>query len=147
MKADVTSLEYTMHMIFRLPFPPSVNTYWRNYRGRMVLSARGRDYKKKVYEDLSGERTFLKTPLAGRLRVVVDIYVPDKRRRDIDNCAKALLDAIGDAEIYEDDSQIDELLLRRAPIDRPDGHVMIFIEELTVVGRLTRFIRKCGIWR
>lgn len=134
-----------MYMIFKLPFPPSVNTYWRNYRGRMVLSARGRNYKKKVYEDLSMERKWLEAPLTGRLRVVVDIYVPDKRRRDIDNCAKALLDAIGDAQIYKDDSQIDELLLRRAPIERPDGYVMVFIEELKAVGRLTKFLRKCGI--
>ena len=36
-----------------LPFPPSMNTYWRNFRGRTVLSKAGREYKVAVAEYVS----------------------------------------------------------------------------------------------
>ena len=31
-----------------LPWPPSINHYWRNYRGRIVVSADGRQYRQTV---------------------------------------------------------------------------------------------------
>jgi crossover junction endodeoxyribonuclease RusA len=135
-------------MIFKLPFPPTVNTYWRNYRGRTVLSARGRNYKKKVYEDLSEERTLLKTPLTGRLRVVACLYPPDRRRRDVDNYSKGLLDAIGEAKIYEDDSQIDGLINWRCEIKRPDGYVMVLITKPDNLRSIIDFLHKndSGAW-
>mgnify|MGYP000857393862 FL=1 len=35
-------------IIVQLPYPPSTNRMWRNYRGRQVLSAEGRAYKANV---------------------------------------------------------------------------------------------------
>ena len=29
-----------------LPWPPTVNTYWRNFGGRTIVSAKGRSYRK-----------------------------------------------------------------------------------------------------
>lgn len=52
-------------------------------------------------------------PLAGRLMVSVILYPPDKRRRDIDNPIKILLDSLQRACVFEDDSQIDRLLVER----------------------------------
>ena len=34
----------------RLPCPPSMNTYWRNFRGRTVLSKKGREFKQLIQE-------------------------------------------------------------------------------------------------
>jgi Holliday junction resolvase RusA-like endonuclease len=31
-----------------LPFPPSVNHYWRMWRGRMVISTEGRAYRERI---------------------------------------------------------------------------------------------------
>jgi crossover junction endodeoxyribonuclease RusA len=35
-------------IIVELPYPPSTNRMWRNYRGRMVLSDEGETYKAKA---------------------------------------------------------------------------------------------------
>jgi crossover junction endodeoxyribonuclease RusA len=43
----------------------------------------------------------------------MDAFPPDRRRRDLDNLLKALLDSIEHAGVYEDDSQIDLLVARR----------------------------------
>ena len=47
----------------------------------------------------------------------VEVYPPDRRRRDIDNVQKALLDALEHGRAYRDDSQIVRLAIeRREPI-------------------------------
>jgi Holliday junction resolvase RusA-like endonuclease len=33
---------------FTLPWPPSVNTNWRTVNGRMIISAKGREYREEV---------------------------------------------------------------------------------------------------
>ena len=37
-------------MHFVLPFPPSINSYYRVFNNRILLSAEGRKYKKAVRE-------------------------------------------------------------------------------------------------
>jgi len=97
----------------KLPWPPSVNRYWRNVKGRTLISAEGRAYKKAV------AGLVMAKGLAGafsgddRLEVAIAAHVPDKRRRDLDNLLKASLDAITEA-IGVDDSQIDDLRIVRA---------------------------------
>lgn len=89
-----------------LPFPPSVNTYWRNFNGRTILSAKGREYRLAV-EALMFMQSMPK--LTVRLKVEIEAFRPDNRRRDLDNLFKAPLDALGHAGVYEDDSQIVDL--------------------------------------
>lgn len=107
-----------------LPWPPTVNTYWRQWRGRMILSAKGREYRQRVLGQL-GERS----PLLGRLAVQIAAYPPDKRRRDLDNLHKGILDALGAAGIYADDSQIDELRIIRREIVS-GGEIYVEVTEL-----------------
>jgi hypothetical protein len=49
--------------------------------------------------------------LLGELSVTIFIFPPDRRKRDIDNIAKATLDALTIAGLWKDDSQIKELNL------------------------------------
>jgi crossover junction endodeoxyribonuclease RusA len=92
-----------------------VNTYWRRVvigkRAATILSKRGREFRAAAVQLASGH----KAP-AGRLAVRVDLHPPDKRRRDLDNCAKAILDALAHAGVFEDDSLIDDLRLVRREI-------------------------------
>ena len=54
--------------------------------------------------------------------------MPDKRRRDIDNLLKPILDALGQYGVYEDDSQIIDLRIRS--IEGKKGTVCINIMEI-----------------
>ena len=44
-------------------------------------------------------------PMTGELKAVLMFYLPDKRRRDLDNLSKAVLDAC-EGIVYHDDNQI-----------------------------------------
>jgi len=59
----------------------------------------------------------------------MDAFPPDRRRRDLDNLQKPLLDALEKAGIYEDDSLIDLLVTRRMAIC-PSGRIVVRIQEL-----------------
>lgn len=114
-----------------LPWPPSVNTYWRSFRGRNILSKAGREYRKAAVESARGQNI---PKLTGRLVVSIWVMPPDRRRRDLDNIPKGILDALTHAEVYEDDSQIDELHLYRG--ERHEGGcVMVKIKVLPNIGR------------
>ena len=110
----------------RLPYPPTVNRAWRMVNGRMLLSREGRLYRQRVQAilALAGVR-----PLDGRLALAVDVTPPDRRRRDLDNVQKGLLDALGAGDAYGDDSQIDLLITKRMP-PATEGQAYVRIEQL-----------------
>lgn len=90
-----------------MPWPPSVNTYWRTFQGRMIISADGRAYRKAVADQVlvqSGAKH-----LAGKLVVEIEAWRPDNRRRDLDNLLKAVLDGLTHAGVWDDDSNIVDL--------------------------------------
>lgn len=112
-----------------LPWPPSVNSYWRTVNGRTMISKKGRIYKQ------ASARAVLACQanrfLAGRLRVRLTAYPPDRRRRDIDNLAKSVLDSMQSAGVYLDDSQIDELVITRAEVEKGG----VIVAEIETIGR------------
>lgn len=114
-------------VIFDLPLPPSMNTYWRNFRGRTILSKAGRKFKADVSEAVIAQNV----PKLGisRLKVLIYLHPRDKRKIDLDNRLKACLDAMQDAGVYDDDEQIDYLTIQRAAI-KSGGGVTIAIEVI-----------------
>jgi len=104
-----------MEMIeLTLPWPPSVNKYWRTYQGRMIISAEGRAYRKAVADQVLIQRGA--KHYAGKLRVGIEAFRPDNRRRDLDNLLKAVLDGCTHAGVWEDDSNIVDLRIYWADI-------------------------------
>lgn len=104
-------------MRLELPFPPSTNHYWRNItiqgRARTVISKPGRVFRQNVARAIGSDHRDLQ-PLSGRLKVRVELHPPCRRKRDVDNYLKGLLDAITHAgHIWVDDEQIDELTIVR----------------------------------
>ena len=86
------------------PLPPSSNRYWRNFRGRMVISAEAVDYKTTVRMLANCDQV---TQLAGPVAVTVWVY-RERRSGDLDNRLKILLDAL-QGVFYANDSQVREL--------------------------------------
>lgn len=108
-----------------LPWPPSVNNYWRQFKGRLIISADGRRYRDLVLASFVG-----RTPIAERIAVTMFAFPPDRRRRDLDNALKAPLDALTHARVWEDDSLIDLLLIERGEVVR-GGRLEVSISVLT----------------
>jgi len=117
-----------------LPFPPSLNTYYRHVvipvksgKGRSVtlMSMAGRKYREAVKNIATGACACM----SGPLRVCLELYPPDRRARDLDNYAKAVLDALTHAGVWGDDSQMDELHIYRRGIKR-GGELVATIEVM-----------------
>ena len=110
-----------------LPWPPSANASWRCVSGRTLLTSRARTYRSTVKKLVAINRP----PAAIReahLAVELRASAPDRRRRDIDNIAKQILDALGHAGVYDDDSQIDRLTISR--LHPGTGSVLVHIDDL-----------------
>lgn len=114
-----------------LPYPPSLNSYYRTYRGKMLISKKGRAYRREIAAIIAVRRlgTFhAKT----RLSVQVGMIAPDRRRRDVDNIFKSVGDSLQHAGVFADDSQIDDLRIVRGKVDEHGvGWLDVVIAEVT----------------
>ena len=118
-------------MTLVLPFPPSVNTYWRApnkgpLAGRHLVSADGRKFQSAACAAIIEQLRRLPKPSTEQAAVEITLYPPDARRRDLDNYNKALFDALTHAGVWEDDSQVKRMLVEWGPIV-PKGRVEITI--------------------
>ncbi|HRQ75566.1 MAG TPA: RusA family crossover junction endodeoxyribonuclease [Phycisphaerales bacterium] len=111
---------------FELPWPPTVNHYWRRVGPRTLISKEGRRFRSHVASLLALRRI---QPLSGRLDVRVTLHPPDRRRRDLDNSMKALLDALEHGGAYGDDFQIEHLDIWRGEVV-PSGKAIVQIGQL-----------------
>jgi len=111
-----------------IPYPPSVNTYWGFHGHRRFLTNKANQFKAEVAHAVS------LTPICSlglsRLEVSITLYPPDKRVRDIDNSIKSCLDAlVATGKLFEDDSQIDVLLVLRGE-QKKGGGALVTITTL-----------------
>lgn len=107
-----------------LPYPPSVNHYWRRVGPRTLISRGGRAFRDEVCAILAARRV---QPLVGPLAVSIELFPPDRRRRDVDNAMKSLLDALAHGGAYHDDSQVARLTIQRRGVV-PGGKVRVRLE-------------------
>ena len=110
-----------------LPWPPSVNHYYRHVGPRVLISRDGRKYRELV-TTLVNRNGF--RPFQGRISLHAEFYPPDRRRRDLDNVGgKVLLDTLQAAGLFKDDSQIKRILLEmHEPIE--GGMCFIKLEDM-----------------
>lgn len=93
-------------MKLTLPFPPSVNTYWRNTRKGILISASGRCFRSNALAAVMDQLKRRPQPITVNVEVSVLLCPPDKRQRDLDNYLKALFDSLTHAGVWVDDKQI-----------------------------------------
>lgn len=114
-------------LVLNLPLPPSVNHYWGTHGYRRFVSKAGKEFKLAV-QDYVIENA---VPKLGekRLEMQVTLYPKDRRKQDIDNRIKALWDALAEAGVFDNDEQIDILIVQRGEI-RKGGGCLVLINEI-----------------
>lgn len=116
-----------------LPWAPTVNLYWRHptcgpLAGRHLISEVGRRYRTAVAQAVPAVQ-----PFRERLHVVIAVYPPDLRKRDLDNLPKGILDALTHALVWTDDEQIDHLEILRREVVK-GGRIEVLIAPMPRVG-------------
>jgi crossover junction endodeoxyribonuclease RusA len=114
-------------IVLHLPFPPTVNNYYKLTRsGVRYLDKKVRQFREDVLKAV--EKQIPGVTLDTPLFMEVYLYPPDRRKRDLDNYMKGLLDALTDAELWTDDSLIDQLHIFRGEIVK-GGSIRVEISE------------------
>lgn len=117
-----------------LPYPVSVNRYWRQYRGRMVVSAEAKQYK-SIIRAIATQHG-IGAPLGGDIAIEM-AYHPRRPKKwrggpvrafDLSNVVKIAEDALNGVA-WLDDRQVAALTVRRAePV--PDGALVVTWEAM-----------------
>jgi crossover junction endodeoxyribonuclease RusA len=116
---------------FTLPYPPSVNRYWRSVRGRNILSKEAREYKAVAHAAILANGWRVTGPVA----VAFTLYPPDNRLRDGDNVGKPLFDALvaGGAIDGDDNRVVKSHSVTWATVDKANPRV-----EVTIMGAVDK---------
>lgn len=75
------------------------------------------------------KRSGIAWPLNAEYRVSIRFFVPDKRRRDVDNLLKSVLDACN-AVLWDDDSQVSHIEAARQPAGLRGAEAAVLVEVL-----------------
>lgn len=111
-----------------LPFPPSINTYWGFKGHRRFLTRKALQFKASVSAVILATNT--KSYGDDLLAMNIVWFPPDKRRRDIDNPLKPLLDSLVQANLMNDDSQIKQLTLQFGDVCK-GGSALVTINNIS----------------
>lgn len=100
---DMTTPEVRLE----LPWPPSVNKIWKTTsRGGWYSTKEAVNYKTVVGYMVASKKVQNSFPKDVTLDFTMHAHPPDNRKRDLDNLAKIVCDALQDARVYINDSQI-----------------------------------------
>ncbi|MEO0943221.1 MAG: RusA family crossover junction endodeoxyribonuclease [Pseudomonadota bacterium] len=106
----------------RLPWPPSTNNLFAHRAmGGTIRRFPSKTYKRWRKSAVQALCDLGVNKITTACRIEIVLTPPDRRRRDIDNYLKAILDALVEAEVISDDSLIDELSARRELGHQPAG--------------------------
>lgn len=102
---------------FSIDWPPSVNRAFFNRKPGQGGRGRGKTQEYRDWRQTAGwEAKASAKPLAqGNYRVVIEASQPDKRRRDVDNFIKPVVDMLAATGLTPDDCHMDEVTARWVP--------------------------------
>jgi len=131
----------TQTVYLTIPFPPTLN--------HNIGRNGGRYYKTDDYKRFQSQvgLLWLKAlpPLwsqTARYAVAIELIYDTKRRYDIDNRVKPILDALTQAGVWKDDVQVDMIVVFRGEIDKARPRANVTIVALGKLDCFIRFIKK-----
>lgn len=121
-----------------LPYPISTNRYWRNYKGRTVLSREAKAYKQEIAYLMKQKGV---KPTSKNVRLIIEV-VPKQNKDgsaskvliDLDNALKVLIDAL-QFVAYENDKQVKEIRAFYSDKSSAYGAVLVSVEEMVFNGK------------
>lgn len=117
-----------------LPYPPSVNHYWKRSKTGVHLTQRARMFREDVsiraLDFLHANKT-----LRGPIELELFAHPPDGKLRDLDNLLKATLDSLTHARVIGDDSQIKRLTIEWARKIK-GGRMVCILHPMEPVGAM-----------
>lgn len=114
-----------------LPFPPSINHYWRSYvpkggkRAITYVSNDGVKFQKAVAAVVNVRHRSTR-----RLKVLLQLQRGDFVDYDVGNYIKSTEDALAKAGVFVNDSQIDIVTAERLPVKPGEGACYVTIQEI-----------------
>jgi crossover junction endodeoxyribonuclease RusA len=115
-----------------LPWPPSVNHYWKHvpinkFAVKAYIGEKGKAFRQAVSVVVKESGLAVQS---GALAIKVIIYCPDWRKRDIDNLNKAVLDSLTHAGAIQGDEFICAAILEKRKSADKEGRVVVQIKRL-----------------
>lgn len=110
-----------------LPLPPTINHYYVRSSRTIFLNKKANEFRKEVFILSRNFSNYFS--INERLLIDVIFHPPNKRKFDIDNRLKGLLDALQHARIFSDDEQIDKIIVTRGDIMK-NGASLITIKKI-----------------
>ena len=119
-------------MKLTLSYPPSANHYWRRNGHRYFIAPAGVSFRAQVREVVAAWQSTRASwaTITGPVELLVTLVPGDRRRRDIDNVLKPLLDALTQAGVWADDSQVKRLIVGMGSPEPKQGRCIVTIKEI-----------------
>lgn len=98
-----------MSLLFEIPLRPlSVNHYFGSKGTRRFITEKGREFKSQFHELLPKDLV----KITGNVELCIHFNFKDRRKRDVDNYLKLLLDCLKNV-VIDDDDQIYKLTVSK----------------------------------
>ena len=110
-----------------LTIPPSANSQWRIANNRIFKTRLAKDWQEEAAWELKISAKGEKTPF-DKIRVTMDVFFPDNRKRDLDNLLKLTGDAIQESGVVRNDADIWEWNVKKK-LDREKPRMEVEILE------------------
>lgn len=120
-----------------LPWPPSINKYWRRHGHVIHVSTEGTRFARRVA--LAVRSQFGHQPIACPVAVLAEMWYPGRagmvtrQKWDVDNRLKPLLDALTFGQLWVDDEIVRDIRgVDRSRVDGcvPGGAVVLWVRPL-----------------
>lgn len=116
-----------MQKTIKLPWPPSVNHYLKICGKSLRKTHAANKYINSVFYIVRAQK--IKSFGTSRLSVEIKAHPPDNRKRDLDNILKMIFDSLENADVFENDNQIDEIKIKREE-KKKGGEIIVTLKTI-----------------